>query len=91
MQVIVIPTDLTSFLLSTFCVFSNTKKQELSFPEVGGLVTRNVLFFYIACRVLYFKPMPNSIDTRNFLTCYSCSKRGKNLNNFEADLSDQRI
>ena len=44
--VTVIPKDLvTNLLLSSFCPFLQTKKQESGFQQVGGLVMRNIFAF----------------------------------------------
>ena len=42
----IIPTDLVAnLLLSLFCLFLETKKQESSFKQVGGLGTGNISVF----------------------------------------------
>ena len=44
--VTVIPTDVdTNLLLSSFLSFLAKQKQELSFEQVGALVTRNIAAF----------------------------------------------
>ena len=47
------PTDLvTNLFLYSFCPFLQTKNQEPGFQQVGGLVTRNICFLFIASRAL---------------------------------------
>ena len=57
-----------------FLFFLTSQKQESSFQQVDGLVTRNVSVFYLQQVPLYFKAMSNSIRflLRSFLAFFSC-------------------
>ena len=74
--VTIIPTDsVTNSLLFSFCPFFQTKKQELGFQQVDGLVTRNIFAFYLQRVGLYFKAMPNSINFYKGISLHVISVR----------------
>ena len=43
-----------------FLSFRRNQKQELSFQQVDGLITRNIFAFCLQRVALYFKTMPNT-------------------------------
>ena len=65
------------FTFVPFLSFLRNEKHDSSFHQVGGLVTRNISFFFflfIACHALFQSHAEfNRLLYRNFLTCYSCS------------------
>ena len=52
-----------SKFVSPILFFRRNQKQESNFQQVGGLATRNVSVFCLERIALYFKGMPNSIDS----------------------------
>ena len=50
------------FIFILFLSFLTNQKQESSFQQVGGLVTRNISAFCLKRLALYFKAIPISTD-----------------------------
>ena len=59
------------FAFILFLPFLRNQNQESGFLQVGGVVTRNICFFYIASHALLQSHAEfNRLSERNFLTCY---------------------